>query len=204
MKKLVVFLILIIIIPNFVYTQTIKNIDFISPFHDGVAAVKKANQWGFINLKGELIINFRDDLVSSFIDGAKYPYFSDGRCLISEKRNEVTYFGYINKTGETVIKPEFLNANNFYTNLAIVLKLNVEHVGNNPVLNKNIVYYKYIEVIIDSDGFIKEYLSDPINVVLDKKFLPSPPPITSKFISDDLIAIKDNKKTWTVKRINNI
>ncbi|MFT7252255.1 MAG: hypothetical protein ACI9FW_002015, partial [Flavobacterium sp.] len=41
-----------------------ENIDYISPFYDGVAAVKKGNNWGFMDKKGTIIINFRNDLVS--------------------------------------------------------------------------------------------------------------------------------------------
>lgn len=205
MKRVIVFLLFIIVIPTCIFAQSIMNVDYISPFHEGLAAIKKDNQWGFINTRGDIVVDFRDDLVTSFIDGYKYPFFNNDRCLINEKRDGILYFGYINKTGEIVVRPEFLNATNFVNNFAIALKLTVENIGKNPILNKNIVYYKYFEVIIDTDGFIKEYLSDPINIVLDKEFLSSPPPVKSKFISDNLVATMDNNsKTWSIKNINNL
>ena len=202
MKKTIIILIAVVLIPFFGVTQTIENLDYISSFNDGVAAIKKDNQWGFINKDGDIVVNFRKDLVTTKSKDGNYPIFKDGRCLIVNKKNGISYFGYINTSGKTVIEPRFLNATNFDNNIATVLELTKEETGKNPALGKNVVFYKYFEVTIDTSGSIKNYLTvKGVNVVLDKDFLRQPPKFTSKQISDNLIAIKNEKGKWTIKKI---
>lgn len=196
-------LIILLLIPFFALTQTEEKLDFISTLHDGVAAVMKNNSWGFINDEGDLIIPYRNDLVLTETDGYKYPIFKNNRCLISKEKEGITYFGYIDKTGNTVIEPIFLNASNFNNNTAIALGLIKTEIGNNDLLGKNVVNYRYFEVTIDINGNVKNYLNPKgINIVLDKMFLIKPPEITSKRISDSLYAVLDENKKWTVVAIN--
>ena len=68
------------------------NLDYISSFNDGVAAIKKDNQWAFINKDGDIVINFRNDLVSRKSHDGNYPIFQNERCLIAEERNGISYF----------------------------------------------------------------------------------------------------------------
>ncbi|WP_373056398.1 WG repeat-containing protein [Zunongwangia sp. H14] len=194
---------MILLSPLLGLTQSIENVDYISPFNNGYAAVKKGVKWGFIDEKGTLVINYRDDLVLTKTDSATYPIFSNERSLIVNKKNGISYFGYIDKLGKTVIEPQFLNATNFKKNKTIVLKLIKENLGVNDVLMKNVVNYHYFEVVIDSDGEIDQYLTkDPTHITLSKEYLNKPPGITSKFISANLIAIRDNNKKWRIKNIN--
>jgi len=204
MKKAILLFIAILLVPLFGFTQNMDGVDYISPFNDGVAAIKKGNQWAFINTKGTIVVNFRDDLVLVKNDGFSYPIFNNDRCLITQNKSGISYFGYIDKYDKIIIKPDFLNATNFSNNTVIVLKLETEYVGRNEILGKRIVYHKYIEVIINTDGEIIGYLTEPVNVVLDKKFLGKPPKITSKFISDSLIATKMNNGKWRIKNINKL
>ena len=194
-------LIIMLIIPVFVFAQTTEELDFISPFNDDIAAIKKDNSWGFINNIGDIVIPFREDLVLTENDGYKYPIFKNNRCLISENRNGIIYFGYIDKMGKTVIEPKFLNALNFDNNQALAIKLTTQTIGTNELLNKRVVYYKYFEVIINTDGGTKDYILGPINIVLDKKFLKQPPKITSKSISKDLVATVNKNGKWIIKSI---
>jgi hypothetical protein len=120
-----------------------------------------------------------------------------------KKQNDISYFGYIDTFGKTVIKPAFLNATNFHNNSAIVLKLNKEKTGYNNILGKNIVYYTYVEVIINASGEIKENLTAPTNIILRKEKLKIPPKITSKFLSEKLISVKNKKGSWTIKKYKN-
>lgn len=196
-------LIILLIIPVFVFAQTVEELDFVAPMHDGVSAINKDNSWGFIDDKGAIIIDFRDDLVVTKSDDGNYPVFENNRCLISKKKDGITYFGYIDKTGKTVIESQFLNAYNFNNHHAIVLKLKEDVLGTNDILKKRVIKHTYFEVIIDSNGIVKEYLNPKgTNVVLDKKFLKKPPKITSRFISDALIAIMDENKKWVIKSVN--
>ncbi|MGB5419944.1 WG repeat-containing protein [Algibacter sp.] len=199
MKKI---LIILLLIPVFVLSQTTEEFDFVSPLNDGVSAVQKGNSWGFINDKGDIFIAFRDDLFVTENEGHKYPIFKNNRCLISEIKEGITYFGFIDKTGETIIEPKFLNALNFDNDETIALELIKDVIGENDVLKKNIVNYKYCEVILTSDGTIKHYLNPKgVRIVLDKKFLKAPPEITSKFISNSLVAVKNENKKWIIKLI---
>ena len=203
MKKAMILLVIIITTPFFGYTQSLEEIDYISPFHDDVASIKKDGQWAFINKKGDIIIDFRDDLVTTKFDRKNYPVFKNNRCLIVNEKEGVFYFGYINITGRTVIEPQFLNAANFNNKVATVLKLVKENVGQNEVLGKNVVYYRYYEAIIDTQGDIKTYLNPKgVNVVLDKKFLRKPPNFKSKLLSDNLYAFLNENNKWSIKKIN--
>lgn len=201
--KNTIILVLVLFASFFSFSQPIEDIDYISPFNNGVAAVKKGTQWGFINMQGELIIDFRNDLVlTETIDG-NFPIFKSNRCLIEEKRDGISYFGYIDIFGATVIQPQFLNATNFNDGLAIVLEVFRESIAKNKALGKNIVYHKYLQGLVDTEGNIKLYLSpNRVNVILDKKFLKAPPEITSKYISEDLYAVKGKNNKWSVININ--
>lgn len=202
MKKSTFVFLLMLIISISGFSQTIENIDYVSPLNDGVAAIKKGSKWAIINTDGAIVVNFRDDLVSTKTVNGTYPIFNNDRCLIAQNKDGITYFGYIDKTGKTTIEPRFLNALNFENNTAIVLELVKKDAGRNEALGKNIVYYKYFEVAIDINGVIKNYLTqDGVNVVLDKKSLRESPKITSKFISDNLIATMNMNKKWVVKKI---
>jgi hypothetical protein len=198
MKKLL----LAMLFPFLAFSQTIENLDYISPFHDGVAAIKQGDNWAFMDKAGTLSINYRDDLVATTIGNDSYPIFSSGRCLVTLKKDGIPYYGYIDKSGKIVVEPQFLNATNFKEDAAIVLKLVKEQLGSNELM-KNVVSYHYFEVVIDKDGEIIQYLSeDPIHITLTKEKMKNKPVIISKFISNNLIAINNSNKKWTVKRIN--
>lgn len=197
------FLYIILLLISFSgFTQALERIEYISPFHDGLAAVKKNKQWAFIDDKGTIVINYRDDLVATNFEGNTYPIFKDNRCLISEVRDGITYFGYIDKTGSIAIKPEFLNATPFNERTAIVLDVVKDTVGNNEILGKPIVKYGYIEVVIDPNGEIIHYLTlKPKNVPLSDKFIDGPPKIASKILADSLMAIWSPEKKWEIKKM---
>ena len=61
--NLLVLLVVLFLIPVFVGAQTIENLDFISPFNDGLSAIKKDNQWAFINQEGSIVLNFRNEYI---------------------------------------------------------------------------------------------------------------------------------------------
>jgi hypothetical protein len=199
MKNTKLLFIILLIIPNLGFSQAIENLDYISPFHNGLAVIKKGNQWAFINNEGAIAIDFRNDLVASKVGDKNYPTFNNDRCLIKEIKDGISYFGYIDTSGKTVIEPQFLNADNFDNGKAIVLKVTKDIVGKNKALDKNIVYYKYFEVTVDNSGNILDYLTQKgKNVVLDKDFLTEPPEIRSKQISKNVFAIKEKGNTWKI------
>ncbi|MEP3836737.1 MAG: WG repeat-containing protein [Algibacter sp.] len=199
MKKVKFILLILLVTPILVLAQSLENLNYISPYHNGYAAIQKDNQWAFINKEGAIVVNFRSDLVETTVGDVNYPIFSDERCLIKDLKEGISYFGYIDTSGKTVIKPQFLNATNFSDGNAIVLELVKKTVGKNEALVKNIVYYRYFEVTIDIKGEIIDYLTPKgENVVLDNEFLSDPPKIRSKQISKNVFAIKEKNNRWTI------
>ncbi|WP_299667851.1 WG repeat-containing protein [uncultured Polaribacter sp.] len=203
MKRVVILFLLAFLTPFFAFTQTQDTFEKISPFYEGLSAIKKGNQWAFINTKGAIIIGFRDDLVTTKTNDGVYPVFRNNRCLIVKEKEHISYFGYIDTVGKTVIEPTFLNAENFQNNVAIVLELKKEIAGYNNVIGKSIVYRTYSEVIINKKGEMIENLTAPKNIVLERKFLLKPPKITSKLLSEQLVAVLNKNKRWMLKRITN-
>lgn len=201
MRKLVSLSVLFFIIPFALFSQNLTNLEFISPFHDGVAAIKKGDNWAFVNDQGELVVDFRNDFVLSNINDKKYPVFNSDRCLIHKMKDGISYYGYIDKKGNEVMKPEFLNATQFINGMAIVIKLYKDVLGTNDVLDKKMIDYNYMEVAIDVNGDIIHYFSDkPVHVTLSRDFLKKPPLIKTKFIAENLIATMNKDKTWSIKK----
>ncbi len=185
-------------------TQIIKDIDEITPFHEGLAAVRKGKTWAFIDPTGKIVIDYRDDVVMSKVDNksAGYPHFRDGRCLIKEEINGINYYGYIDKNGEKAIKPAYLNATSFYKGYAIVLKIAKEELGKNDLLGKKVVSYSYDEVVIDPSGNSKAFLAGPVHLIYKKDRLRNPPSIQSYLLSSNLAAMKDKDNRWQLFSLN--
>ncbi len=182
--------------------QDIENVDYISPFYDGLAAVKKDNKWGFIDDTGTLVVDFRNDLVVNGQVDKTYPVFNSGRCLFTEKRDGISYFGYIDKNGDVAVPARFLNATDFNDGWAIALELIKRRVGNNDLLEKPLVSYDYFEVIINSGGEVVHYLMDkPIHITLHREYIRRPPKITARVLSNHLIARYNDDKSWTIRKI---
>ncbi|TYB79492.1 WG repeat-containing protein [Bizionia myxarmorum] len=199
MKKSAILFLSFIIIPIFTIAQSISDVDFISPFHNDVAAIQKDGKWAFINKEGNVIIDFRTDLVVTNTEDGDYPMFNDDRCPIEEIKAGIYYFGFIDKTGQAVIKPRFLNCSDFNDGFSIALEVNKHVMGHNAALDKDMVNYRYFEVLIDTNGNIKHYLTqDGVNVVLDKDFLRVVPQITSKRITENLYAVKNKNNSWNI------
>lgn len=202
MKKIAIICIASIVFSFSGIAQTIQNIDFISPYSDGVAAIQKGDNWAFINNQGDLVIDFRSDLVLTTIGNLEYPVFNSNRCLIVEKKDGISYFGFIDKSGQTVIKPQYLNATNFNTDLALAIELVKTNIGNNDLLEKPMVNYGSREVIINTSGEITHYLTqDPKRITLSKDFMGKPPEITSKIISNNVFAVWTKENKWEIKKI---
>lgn len=203
MKKSAVLFLALITFSIFGFAQTIENIEFVSPFHNDMAAIKKDGKWAFINKEGHLIIDFRTDLVTTVTEDGEYPMFNNDRCPIVEEKAGISYFGFIDKSGKTVIEPQFLNSSDFEDGTAIALEVIKKVIGKNTALDKDIVNYRYYEVIIDTSGKILYYLTqDGVNVVLDKDFLRAVPPITSKRISEDLYVVKNKLDLLKIIKVN--
>jgi hypothetical protein len=79
--------------------------ELVSEFSEGLAGIYVQGKWGFINNKGEIVIQPRFNNVGFFKSG-----------FASASENEL--YGYINKKGQYAIPPKFNYANSFSEGLA--------------------------------------------------------------------------------------
>ena len=83
--------------------------DGVGSFNEGFAAVQKDGKWGYINTKGEQIVECKFDYVSDFKDGL----------AIVEKDDK---YGCINTKGEQIVECKFDDACDFNEGFAWVKK----------------------------------------------------------------------------------
>lgn len=199
MKKLCLFLLgIMVCIPA--SSQLIKNIDQVGTINEGLAPIKKGEDWAFIDEKGAIIINFRDDLVavSHKENEIKVPVFKNGRTLISRTEDKITYFGYIDQSGNEVIQTDYVNATPFNNGYAIVMHYTKEVVGKNKLLGKDVVSYEIAEYVIDVNGKALTPMLHPRNFVPEKFKSGKSPAFSSKFIGERLVAVKTEENKWEI------
>ena len=185
------------------FAQIFNDVDQVTPFQEELAAIKKGSQWGFINKEGTLVIDYRNDLVLTNImdemgKTSTYPVFNNERCLIKKLIGDIYYYGFIDKTGNVVIKPNYLNATNFKNGYAIVILTSKDVIGYNEVLKKDVVSSKIEDFIINPSGEMLRYLENPRSNNSPKTKPKTPPVFYSKFIAPHLIAVKKKNQKWDV------
>ncbi len=186
--------------------QVIENIEQITPFHNNYAAIQKGEQWAFINKEGTIAVDFRNDLVPlpcvHSEDQIEHPVFNAGLSLVKQTKETIEYYGYMNTSGQVVIEPQFINATSYNdVGLAIVHKLTKETIGQNTILDKDMIRYTYSEIVIDTSGNVVKHLLGPIHVIPNKGRFSKTYPIKSYFIDDFLIATQEKNKKWTIYHI---
>ncbi len=199
MKNVLLVMLSYLVLSGSLLSQQLTDLDFVSPFHDGVAAVKKGDQWGFIDTQGTLTVDFRDDLVIA--EEVEYPIFSNKRCLIKTMKEGIAHFGFIDTNGNVVIPPEFLNATRFKDNRAVVIKIYKETLGRNEILDKNVILHRFNEEIIDPSGKSIAVLRGPFNLLYTKEKLRKPPKIQSRLLNNDFAVVLQENGQWEVKAI---
>src|SRR5210317_56088 len=104
MKSALLILTVLLVMPLTGNAQSIKTLnkplmeglDEVTPYHEGLAAVRIGSQWGFIDQDGNLVIDLRNDLVwkqdagpgDSGVDAIPYPRFRNGRCMFEAKGDD--------------------------------------------------------------------------------------------------------------------
>ena len=200
MKRSILIVLLLTSLSFCANAQVLTKVDKIAPFEDGLGGMKKGDSWGFIDANGTLVIDYRKDLAVSS-DG--FPVFSDGLCLIQKTRDGITFYGYINTKGVKVIPADYLAATPFENGYARVIRYYIEDTGNINVLGKNIVNYSYNELVIDTKNETIQHLRGPNHLLFDSLHLQqNVPVITSKFIDDNLIAVRLKDNTYTVYKLS--
>ena len=80
-------------------------------FYDGLMLYKENDRWGYINQKGETVINPQFDIAFGF---------SEDLAVVGQKTDDIIKYGYIDKKGEYVIWPQFDDADHFDSGIALV------------------------------------------------------------------------------------
>lgn len=96
---------------------TPEGVTDIAGFSEGLARIKMDGKYGYIDNKGEIVIE------PQFEDAGAF--FKDGVALVKELVNIkgtefASRYGWIDKTGKVIIKPRFTYAQNFSDGLAMV------------------------------------------------------------------------------------
>jgi len=208
MKQNILFLIAVLIFPIVLCAQEIKNIDQITPFNEGLAAVRQGDKWGFINEEGKLVIDFRNDLHwnknadTSKLDitGVRYPIFNEGRCLITKKVEDgVPLYGFIDTSGNTVIEPQFLNVYPFKEGYTTGVLFDRTYRGENEFKLK-IYEFKFFDVLFDTSGKIEEYFERRQNIEMTKRRYQIPF-IGAKRLTDGIAAVYIKDQGWEIRKL---
>jgi hypothetical protein len=178
------------------YSQLLISSDDVAPFNGDIAAVKKGDEWGFINKNGDLVIDYRNDYVLEKPND--YPVFYNNRCLIKRLINNVVQYGYIDTSGKEIIAPLYFNASNFKDGYAIVAVLLKDSIGYNKVMKMTISKYQIDEYVIDTSGKNIKYLENPLHYDAIRLQSKIPPKLRSKFIAPHLIAVFKKNQKWDI------
>lgn len=208
MKKYIISAFIMLMLPNVFHSQTVKNIDEIAPFSEGLAAVRQGNQWGFINEEGQMVIDFRNDIYwnkdadtsKKDISGVKYPMFNEGRCLITKiVEDGVPVYGFIDTKGNVVLEPQLLNVYPFKDGFTTAVLFEKSMKGKNE-FNLDIYEFKFHDVMLDTSGEIIEFFNRRYNIQMTKRRYQMPA-MGVKQLSAGLVAVYTQDQGWEVRKI---
>lgn len=143
-----------IVVPQFDSTNNFYIEKYLG-YKNGAAAVNKDGKWGFIDWNGKVIVPFKYDV--------KPGYFNEG--LAAVYVDELGY-GYVDKTGKEVVKPQYSEASDFKDGVAIVGSYTNLYKRELSIIDKtgekisDIPYS--IEVGIDPSGIMPPYYNSAI------------------------------------------
>ncbi|SMG18513.1 WG repeat-containing protein [Arenibacter troitsensis] len=208
MKNIIITAFAMFMFPNVFHSQTVKNIEEIAPFNEGLAAVRQGNQWGFINEEGQLVINFRNDIYwnqdadtsKKDISGVQYPMFNEGRCLITKiVEDGVPVFGFMDTKGNVVLEPQLLNVYPFKNGFTTAVLFEKSMKGKNE-FNLDIYEFKFHDVMLDISGEIVEFFNRRYNIQMTKKRYQRPS-VGVKQLSKGLVGVHTQDQGWEVRKI---
>lgn len=207
MRTIMIILMVTFVLPFKLVAQGLKGIDEIAPFNEGLAAIRKGEQWGFINEEGTLVIDFRDDIywnknadtTKSDISGVGYPVFNDGRCLITKTVEDgIPVVGFMDTKGNTVIEPQLLNVYPFKDGYTTGVLFDKALKGENE-FKLRIYDFKFFDVLIGASGEIVEYFDRRYGIQMTKRRYELPD-IGVKRLANGLIAVHTNDKGWEIRK----
>ena len=209
MRSLYFLLATILLLPLALFAQNLDGIDEIGSFNEGLAPVRKGNQWGFINEEGTLVIDFRTDVYwnknadpsKSDVSGIRYPTFKEGRCLITKKIEDgIPVFGFIDTKGNVILEPSLLNVYPFENGYTTGILFEKVFRGNNEFKLK-IYDFKFFDVLLNSSGEIVEYYDRRHNIHLTKRRYKLPV-IGAKKLAGELVAVYRKDKGWEINKLS--
>ncbi|MFX0557896.1 WG repeat-containing protein [Maribacter sp. CXY002] len=217
MKNIVIVIAAFMVLPVLALSQTLSSINTpiieglnqYTPFHEGLAAVRKGNQWGFINEEGTMVIDFRDDVAWNAekkigyngIGALNYPQFTEGFCMVMEMTEEgIPLYGFMDKTGKIVIKPEYVNLTPFKDGHAIGIFTKKTFRGENEFQLK-IYDYAFTEVLIDTQGEIVWPVAERDHIIMSKRRFELPN-LWTELLGNNLIAVKMASQEYEIRKIN--
>ena len=189
--------------------QQLEGIDEIAPFNEGFAAVRKGEQWGFIDKNGDLVIDFRNDLhwkkdadgSESDVNGVRYPMFNEQMCMITKKVEDgIPLYGFIDTSGKTVVEPKFLNVYPFKDGHTTGVLFEKTLRGKNE-FKLNIYDFKFFDVLLNASGSIEEYFEPRQGIQMTTRRYKLPF-IGAKMLSDDLVAVWVKGKGWEIRNLD--
>ncbi|TLP71128.1 WG repeat-containing protein [Maribacter sp. ACAM166] len=208
MRNTMILWVVMLLIALPINAQSLENIDEIAPYSEGLAAVRKGSQWGFINEEGTLVIDFRDDVYSSQnadasksdISGIGYPMFNEGLCVITETIEDgVPVFGFIDTTGAVVFEPQFLNIYPFHNGYTTGVLFDKTFKGKNEFQLK-IYDYKFFDVMLNTSGKVTDYFERRDYILLTLKRYEMPE-IRAKVLHVGVVAIYNPEQGWKIKKV---
>ncbi|WP_273565660.1 WG repeat-containing protein [Maribacter halichondriae] len=217
MKRISILLVVLMTTPFFCFSQTLKDInkaiieglDEVAPFNEGLAAVRKGNQWGFIDKSGKLVIDFRKDLVwnkdadktRQDVMGVRYPSFKDGRCLVKELKEEgIAHYGFIDKAGKIVIEPEYLNVTEFDQGNAIGIFSRKSFRGKSEI-KVDVFDYVFTEAVVNTSGEMIWPIGERDNILMSKRRYELPE-LRAKLLSENLLTVKNKDNHWEIRKLD--
>lgn len=218
MKQMPILLALLMVLPGLGWTQsirelnvaTVKDLDQITEFHEGLAAVRKGNSWGFIDAAGTLVIGFRDDLVwnespdpgANGVEGIAYPRFSEGRCpfrAFREEEGDIPFYGFIDTKGQPAIEAEFLNVTEFRDGVALGVYFKKTFRGKNN-FQLNIYDYAFTEVVLNPAGEMIWPLAERQNIIMQPRRYKAPD-LLARILGTELVAVEATPGNWEIRHI---
>jgi hypothetical protein len=207
--KILLHLMILALLPFITCAQGVQGIDEIAPYSEGLAAVRKGNQWGFINTGGDLVIDFRSDLAwqkeavknKADVRGVAYPRFKNGRCMIQKQLEEekIVLYGFIDNSGKVVIEPEYLNLTEFEGDYALGILFTKTFRGENN-FQLRIYDYKFSEVVLNTGGEIMRLIEQRNNIQMTPRRY-TLPEIHAKILANNLLAVRSPENKWTLLKV---
>ncbi|WP_350285343.1 WG repeat-containing protein [uncultured Croceitalea sp.] len=187
--------------------QLPEALDEVAPFSEDLAAIRKGNDWAFIDDLGTIVIDFRSDIhwnpsakeTSKGVNAVRQPKFSDGLCMVRTYVDDIAVYGFINTKGELVIEHQFLNVHPFKNGFTTGVIYEKVFRGRNE-FKLDIYEHKFHEVLMDASGKIIEFLGRRYNIQM-KKSRYKLPTVSARLLNDQLVAVKI-KNDWAIKKIN--